>query len=136
MNQGLARQLVLPLVSITITLSALVTGIVVATTLYTATIERRADWGLMAAVGVPSRHIEGQVLAQGVLVGVAGAVAGLVATAGLTYAIPAIEPRLVVATPAWVLAVTSLGALAVGLVGAWIPTRAAAAVDPAEAFRV
>jgi ABC-type lipoprotein release transport system permease subunit len=136
MNQGLTRQLVLPLVSITITLSALVTGIVVASTLYTATVERRADWGLMAAIGVPSRNVEGQVLAQGVLVGVAGTAAGLLATAALTYAIPAIEPRLAVATPAWVLTITALGALAIGLVAAWGPTRAAAAVDPAEAFRV
>jgi putative ABC transport system permease protein len=136
MNQGLARRLVLPLVTLTITLSALVSAGLVAMTLYTATVERRADWGLMAAVGVPSRTIERQVLAQGVLVGIAGVIAGLVGTAGLARLIPAIEPRLVVATSGWVLITVSIGALVVGLVAAWGATRVAAAADPAEAFRV
>lgn len=135
-NQGLARQLLLPLIAITATIAAAVSGGVVALTLYTSAMERRADYGLLAALGVPSRWVASSVAAQAGLVGVAGVGLGLLESAVLVTFIPWLEPRFEAAlAPELVLAV-AIGAVATAVVAARLPLRTIRRFDPAEVFRV
>ena len=135
-NQGLARQLLLPLIAITALIAAAVSGGVVALTLYTAAMERRADYGLLGALGVPARWIAGTVAAQALLVGVAGVGLGLASSAALVVFIPWVEPRFEAAlAPGQVLAVAA-GALLTAVAAARLPLRAIRRFDPAEVFRV
>jgi len=69
----------------------------------------------------------GSLLATGVAAGVAMALAGGKAIAGLLFGVHAGEPRLLAAS-ILVLAATALAA-------AWLPARRAASVDPLAALR-
>jgi putative ABC transport system permease protein len=134
-NQALARQMVLPLIAIIVAITAVVSGNTVALTLYAATIERREEYGLLKALGVPQRWLYGTAVLQSLIASGVGLAVGLVAgwaTAGL---IELVQPRFVTVLPLWLSAAIALGAVVVGLVAALRPVRALARIDPALVFR-
>jgi ABC-type lipoprotein release transport system permease subunit len=135
-NQALVRQVVLPLIAVLVVVSAAVGGAIVAVTLWTATRERRAEYGLLAAVGLPDAALAAAVLVQGLLAGVIGAALGIAGALALAVGVPLVEPRFVVVVPPWVTLAAAAGALAVALVAAVVPLRALRRLDPALVFRV
>lgn len=102
--------------------------------------QRRA-LGLLAATGGTARHVRGVVLAQGLVLGLAGGITGVVAGVGASYAaISAVNrwtARVLLPAdvrPAELSALLLLGVLT-GLAAAVLPARAAARQDVVAALR-
>ncbi len=108
---------------------------VVALTLFSLTLAKLREHAIVKALGGRTRRMAGVVLTQAAwLVGVAVVVATVVAIL-LGRVVGALAPSIEVAIePASVLRV-AVAAAVIGAIGALIPLRGVAAVDPASAFR-
>ena len=135
-NLALTRQIVLPLIAIVVGIACAVGGTIVALTLYTVTMERREEYGLMKALGLPDRAVLGAAFAQGGIATGAGVVIGLVLGWGLSLVVSIVEPRFVTTMPAWLTLAVAGGAIVAGSLASMIPVRAVARIDPALVFRV
>jgi putative ABC transport system permease protein len=135
-NQALARQIVLPLIAIVVGIACAVGGTVVALTLYTVTMERREEYGLMKALGIPDRAVLGAAFAQGGIATGAGVIVGLLIGWIVSVTVGLVEPRFVTAMPGWLVLGVAGGAVALGALASTIPARAVARIDPALVFRV
>ena len=110
----------------------------VANTVTMNVLEQRRTLGLLRAVGMTSRQVTGMVVLESVLLGLSGAVIGLIA--GLTTALfiqIASQPLLghpirSTLRPTVILA-NMLAAVVVTALAAWIPARRAARIDLLEA---
>jgi len=134
-NQALARQMVLPLIAIIVAITAAVSGNTVALTLYAATIERREEYGLLMALGVPQRRLYGTAVLQSLIASGVGLAGGLAAGRAIAGLIELVQPRFVTVLPVWLCAAIAVGAIAVGLVAAIRPVRALVRIDPVLVFR-
>lgn len=135
-NQALARQIVLPLIAIVVGIACAVGGTIVGLTLYTVTMERREEYGLMKALGLPDRAVLGAAFAQGGIATGAGVVLGLALGWVSSIVITLVEPRFVTSMPAWLTLGVGAGAVVAGALASMIPVRAVARIDPALVFRV
>lgn len=109
----------------------LVVGLVV----YTATTERRREFGILKAVGVRNRFLYRLVTVQAVIAAAAGVVAGI----GLGFAssrlIMAVRPEYLISlTPGSIVTAAAVG-LGMALIAALVPTRVIAGLAPADVFR-
>lgn len=117
---------------------ALMTLVVAAVGLYgvmaQVVIERRQEIGIRLALGASHRDIRGQVLGRGVLLALAGVVAGGVTASAAVRGLAAVVPTLeqvgasMFIVPVAVLVATSLAA-------AWLPASRALSIDPASVLR-
>lgn len=108
---------------------------VVALTVYTATLARRAEYGVLKALGACNGHLYRAVLAQAVL----SVAFGYLISLAITILLSAIVPRLGVSM---VMEISLLSMLKVGSfslviagIAAILPIRQIAGIDPAMVFR-
>jgi len=103
--------------------------------IYTATVERMREYGMLKAVGVRNVHLYWLVTQQGLVVSLMGGAlgVGLALLAGRWIMRTAPE-FLVVIRPEDVLPV-ALSGLLMGLLAAFLPARYVGRLDPAEVFR-
>ena len=108
---------------------------VMALTIYTATLARRAEYGVLKALGARNRELYGVVLAQALIsVGI-----GFLLGVGFTLALAAIVPRtgLNLALQMRVPALVNVGitAVIIAAISAILPIRQISGLDPAAVFR-
>ena len=117
-------------------LSGLLIGLAVtALTLYTSTLRKRQEYGVLKAIGARNRHLFMVVAVQAVL----SLVIGFGIAVGLVWGLGLVLP---VAVPGVGLALTQTGvsrvllaSLVIGVVAALTPTWQLARLDPAQVFR-
>lgn len=130
----IARFFSIPL-QLMVAIAFLVGTLVVGLVIYTATTERRREYGVLKALGARSRLLYMVIGIQALLAAIAGAAVGVGLAFGIAQLIMAARPQfLVTLTP---LAVTqALGATLLMAAGAaFFPARLLAHLAPAEAFR-
>jgi putative ABC transport system permease protein len=116
-------------------ISLLVGGVGVLTIMTIAVQERRAEVGLLRALGAPRALVLRLFLAEAVLLASLGGVLGLAGGWLLAQALARLLPALPVHTP-WLYAVAALGVSAlIGLLAGVLPARHAAQVEPVAALR-
>lgn len=121
-------------------ISLLVGGIGVMNTMFTSVLERTKEIGIMKAVGAKNRHVLSVFLIESGLMGLAGGIIGTLAGIGLGAAATWIVRVMfdvsvpLVISPV-VIAVTLLGAFALGAVAGWWPARRAANLPVVDALR-
>ena len=123
------------LIGIMNTIGLLIGLAVMALSVYTATLARRAEYGVLKALGARARDLYVTVLAQAA----AGLALALVLSVALVELLAATVPLVktnleLLLTPESVLKVT-LMAVVIGLLAAAVPVRQIAALDPAAVFR-
>lgn len=103
--------------------------------IYTATVERTREYGVLKAVGAKNYHLYWLVAQQGVVTAVLGALIGIglawLAAQTIMYNTPKF---LIVLEPKRVLLMAGSGLL-MGLLAALLPARLVARLDPAQVFR-
>lgn len=118
-----------------VTIALLVGVLVVGLIIYTATVERQREYGVLKAIGARNRRLYRVVTTQAMLVAIVGSMLGLGLALGGAQLIMALRPQfLVVIEP-----LSSLQALAAGfiiaLLAALFPARLLARLAPADVFR-
>lgn len=108
---------------------------VVAVTVYTATLARRAEYGTLKAVGAGNGRLYGLVVVQTLGSVAIALVAGVLLTVALHLGVPAVQPRLSLEVVPWSVLKTAIVAVTIGTLAALIPVRQVAGLDPASVFR-
>jgi putative ABC transport system permease protein len=108
---------------------------VMALTVYTATLARRSEYGVLKAVGASNMHLYGAVAAQAVISLVLAMAVALAVSLALAAVVPLAEPRLaLVVTWGSALKVGAF-ALVIGVLSALLPVWQIAGLDPVAVFR-
>jgi putative ABC transport system permease protein len=115
--------------------SLLVGAIGILTIMWISVHERTNEIGLLRALGVPRRTVQGLFLMESVLLAIAGGALGLGAGLGLVGLGRALVPGLPLSTPPLAVAAALTMCVVVGVVSGVAPARRAAGLDPVEALR-
>src|SRR5262249_5612692 len=108
---------------------------VMALTVYTATLARRAEFGTLKAIGARNGHLYRTVLAQAYISVGLGLVAALAVALVLAAVVPRLSPGLELALGAGSLLKVVGASLVIAGVSALLPIRQIAGLDPAIVFR-
>jgi len=130
----LARFFSIPL-QLMVTIAFLVGALVVGLVSYTATIERRKEYGVLKAIGAPNRRLYVVVLTQALITALAGATMGIALAFAVAQVIMALRPQFLVALTPLIVAQSASATLFMALLAAFFPARLLARLAPAEAFR-
>jgi putative ABC transport system permease protein len=133
-RKGIARIYDAPLglmVGIAFVVGVLVVGLVI----YTATVERRREYGALKAIGMRNRTLYRLVASQALIAAVTGGLLGVVLAFGLAALLVALRPQFPVLIEPGAIASTLLASLAMAVLAALAPARAIAGLAPAEVFR-
>jgi hypothetical protein len=141
---GLAILLVTLLFALVSVAMVAVAAINIAHSFFRAVAERRRELGVMRAVGASARDVRAIVLAEAAAIGLCGGVVGIAIARVCGWAIDAASRRFVPDFPfkpdtyfafdAALLAGALLCSVAACIVGAYLPARAAARLEPTEAL--
>jgi putative ABC transport system permease protein len=133
-RKGIARIYDAPLglmVAIAFVVGVLVVGLVI----YTATIERRREYGALKAIGMRNRGLYRLVASQALIAAVAGGLLGVALAYGLGALLVVWRPQFPVAIEPVAVAAALGASLVMAVLAALAPARAMAGLAPAEVFR-
>lgn len=134
-TRDLVNQGFLPVVGALVGIGFLVGGAVIALTIYTATIEKARDFGVLKAIGADDGFLYRIVVQQSLIVGAAGAVLGIVASVLAATLIRRRVPEFVTDLRPLDAVVVLAIAIAIAVVAALVPARRIGRIDPAVVFR-
>jgi putative ABC transport system permease protein len=125
---------VLPVFAAAAIFGAAVGGFIVALMLYSSALERRDDYATLKALGAGQRYLLRLVIAQALLVTLAGCAAGALFTAAITPLLLRLVPAITLRySPMFALVVPA--ALLIGALAAAAPLRVLRRIYPGEVFR-
>lgn len=113
----------------------LVGTLVVGLVIYSATVERQREYGVLKALGARNARLYGLVLAQALIVAALGSLSGILLGFAAARLVLALRPQILVALEPGVVGLTLLTGLFMALLAAWLPARLVAGLAPAEVFR-
>ncbi len=119
------------MVAIALLVGTLVVGLVI----YTATVERQREYGVLKAIGARNRMLYGVVAVQALIAASAGSALGIALTFGAAQLIMALRPQFLIVVEPGAVAQALIAGLAMALLSALFPARVMAALAPAEVFR-
>ena len=115
-------------------ISLAVAGILIMNVMLVSVTQRRAEIGLMKAIGAETADVRRLFLFEAVMLAGLGALAGLVLGLSGAEVVAYLYPKFPVQTPLWSIALSLLVAVGAGLVFGVLPARRAALLDPVEAL--
>jgi putative ABC transport system permease protein len=133
-RKGIARIYDAPLglmVGIAFVVGVLVVGLVI----YTATVERRREYGALKAIGMKNRTLYRLVTSQALIAAVAGGLLGVALAIGLAALLIALRPQFPIVIEPGAIATALAASLVMAVLAALAPARAIAGLAPAEVFR-
>lgn len=125
----------LPIVAVLAGVAFVVGLAVIALTMYTSTVERVRDYGVLKAVGAGSLQLFGLVLRQSLLVAVLGFVAGAVVGVLSATALESAVPEFTTLFRWQDACAVFFAALGMSALASVVPIRRVATIDPAVVFR-
>ncbi len=126
---------VLPILFLIVGLAFIVGIAITSLTIYTATIERAREFGIMKAIGFNNRDLYSLVVMQSVITGAIGFVFGVLLTILLSLFIDAAMPAFVILIRPIDVLFVLLATILMAAAAAIIPARRVGGVDPAIAFK-
>lgn len=132
---SIVRDMATDIMAIMTVIGFLIALAVVALTLFTATLSKIREYGILKAIGGTTAHLGATVLSQALITVLLATAIAVVVAYGVGAAVGAATPNVRVSIELSSIARTAAGAVVVGLVAALIPLRRVVAVDPASAFR-
>lgn len=128
---GIVDPILLLMVLAAFIVGALVVGMVI----YTATNERRAEYGILKAIGAGNGLLYGVVASQSLASGSLGAIFGIVLAFMMRTFVVSARPQFMVIIGPSVIAATVAAGLLMALAGGLLPARSVGRLAPAEVFR-
>ncbi|HEU5098975.1 MAG TPA: ABC transporter permease [Roseiflexaceae bacterium] len=118
-----------------IAIAFLVGTLIVGTVIYSATIERQREYGVLKAMGAHNGVLYLTVVAQALVVSSVGALVGIGLAAAVAQLIMALRPQFLIVFELSAVGWALLSGMVMALAAALIPVRAIAGLAPAEIFR-
>jgi len=115
-------------------ISLIVAGILIMNVMLVSVSQRKAEIGLLKALGTPTRQVMTLFLSEALLLSLAGGFLGLVLGLASTQMINYWIPDFPVQTPLWAITVALLVTIVTGLLFGSIPARQAAKLNPVLAL--
>lgn len=122
-------------IKLMVAIAFLVGTMIVGLIIYSATVERQREYGVLKAIGAHNRVLYRVVISQALFASLAGALFGVLFANGLARWIMAVRPQFLVVIEPADIRQALLAGLGMALVAAIFPTRVAAGLEPAEVFR-
>lgn len=119
------------MVAIAFLVGSLVAGLVI----YTSTVERQREYGVLKAIGASNSMLYRVVVIQALIAAVAGALIGLLLVYAASYAIMSLRPQFLIVLEPLNIAWALVAGLGMALAAALVPARMIAGMAPAEVFR-
>ena len=124
-----------PIVAVIMVIGFVVGGAVISLTIYTATVEKAREFGVMKAIGASGSQLYRIILSQSLTVGTLGFFVGAPLSIGASRLIERFVPEFGTLFQWQPIAAVLVGVLLVSLVAAYLPVRRIARIDPAVVFR-
>ena len=118
-----------------VSISFLVGTMIVGLIIYTATVERQREYGVIKAIGAKNRFLYQIVLTQALFASITGSSLGILLANGAAQWIMAARPQFLIIFDSGDSAQALLAGLGMALLAAIFPTRVVANLAPAEVFR-
>ena len=125
----------LPIITVLLVIGFVVGAAVVGLTIYTATIERSREFGVMKAVGGSAGFLYRIVLSQSSILTAVGFVLGLAAAWSVAQLVREVVPDFVTLFRIQDIAAVFAGTAVMALVASFVPVRRINSIDPAIVFR-
>ena len=103
--------------------------------IYTTTVERMREYGVLKAIGATNRSLYWLVIQQGMTTALAGMVMGIVLAWIVASWIMVASPKFLILLQAQSVLITAISGTLMGLLAALVPARHVARLDPAVVFR-
>lgn len=134
-NAANLREGFIPILAVLTTVALVVGTAVIGLIIYTSTIEKQREYGILKAIGFDNRTLYKVVFQQSLFTGVGGLVLGCLLAYALGPAIEQVVPVFVTHIRAPDLVFVGTAALLMAVVATLIPARPVARLDPAEVFK-
>jgi putative ABC transport system permease protein len=118
-----------------VAIAFLVGTMIVGLVIYTITVERQREYGVIKAIGAANRVLYQVVLAQALAAASMGTIAGALLAYGISQWIMAARPQFLIVFDPFDVGWALLSGLVMALVAALFPARVVAGLAPAEVFR-
>ena len=134
-NTAIIKDNFLPVIFILVLIGIAVGIAVIGLTIFTSTIEKSKEYGVLKAIGLKNLQLYGIVIKQALVAGVIGFVIGVGLAVALGEVVGGYVPQFVsqvrLFDAAWIFALT----VVMSVLAAFIPIRRLAHIDPAEVFK-
>ncbi|HVL28744.1 MAG TPA: FtsX-like permease family protein [Acidimicrobiales bacterium] len=134
-NADNLREGFLPILWVLVIVAFVVGTAIIGLIIYTATLEKSREYGVLKAIGFSNRRLYTVVFQQSLLAAMAGFVLGCLLSVVLGPAIERIVPVFVTDIRWGDIVFAGVGALGMAVLASFIPARPVARLDPAEVFR-
>jgi putative ABC transport system permease protein len=108
---------------------------IVGLVIYTATVERQREYGVLKAIGASNRTLYQVVVTQALVAALAGALLGTLLAYSAGQWIMTVRPQFLIAFDPQDVVQALLAGLGMALAAAFFPARVVAGLAPAEVFR-
>jgi putative ABC transport system permease protein len=126
---------VLPILAVVLGLAFVVGLAIAGLTIYTATIEKSREFGIIKAVGFKNSYLYRLVFEQSVVTGILGFILGLTLTLVIGPFASNLVPQFVLYTRWQDVLIVAGATILMALLAAYIPIRRLTAIDPVAAFK-
>lgn len=128
---GIFDQVIFLMVAAAFIVGALVVGLVI----YSATVERRGEYGILKAIGARNGVLYRVVVSQAAVAATFGVLLGIGFAYVAGWLVMSARPQFLIAIEGPAIALTLAAGFVMALAGALVPARAVAGLAPAEVFR-
>ncbi|MBZ5531741.1 MAG: ABC transporter permease [Acidobacteriia bacterium] len=115
-------------------ISLVVAGVLITNLMLISVSQRRAEIGLLKALGASQRQIRRIFLSEGVVLSATSGLLGILVGEGGVALLRVVYPSFPAFVPNWTLAAALLAAVATGTIFSLLPSRRAAMLDPIQAL--
>lgn len=134
-NTKIITDTFLPVILVLLIIGIAVGITVIGLTIFTSTIEKAKEYGVLKAIGLKNRQLYSIVIEQALIAGIIGFIIGTALAFGLGATVGQVVPQFVSQVRfidvVWILGLT----IVMSVLAAYIPIRRLAGIDPAEVFR-
>ena len=134
-NKRFIDEVFLPIISVLVIISIFVGTAVIGLTIYTATVEKSREFGVIKALGASNMQVYRIIFEQSLVSGVIGYVLGVGLTFFLLWLIPVYAPAFVTVVLGRDVAMVFAISILMSVIASYTPVRRIVKIDPALVFK-
>lgn len=134
-NSAVIRNSFLPILAVLVVIAFIIGVAIVGLVVYSATLERKREYGILKAIGATRRQLYMIVFKQAVLSSIAGYLVGLLLAFGVIWLVGQIVAQISMAFSWTHFLAAFVSALAMSFLASYVPARKVNRIDPVVVFK-